>query len=359
MRAAFPDKGSSHSEEGDAVHWMSAEVLQSRGGTSFLGKSAPNGVEITQDMIDASRVYVEAIAAVVPGLGTTGVIVEQPVLIGRIDETCYGTPDARYFFPATKELHVWDLKYGWGIVEPENNEQGICYMLGILDELSTSLKKPIGLLDQGITCHFHIVQPRPHHRFGPARTWTVNGAALRSEANYLRGAAQEAKGGNPRCITGTHCKYCPARQVCPAALKAAYNAIDAVDLALPDELTIEASVAEYQMLKKAERAIANRLSGREGQLIALIQSGTWVPGLSLDRGMGRVTWDKSVGEIIALGDALGKNLRAPETVITPAKARAKGIDPTLVAAFSSAGPSAIKLVASADSFASKAFSANS
>lgn len=349
MQKAFPETGPSEaSEDGDATHWIAAEVLQGRGPDPFVGKTAPNGVIITEEMEESAKVYVEHVNSVVSNLGTVGVVVEQFTDIPRIHAECGGTPDTWWYDEANAILHIFDLKYGWGIVEPDENTQLICYAIGVMDSI-------VGLVDQDTRVWLHIVQPRAPHRFGPCRVWEAMCSDLRGWANQLAAAGIEALGKDPRCISGEHCKNCSAAHVCLANQKAAYNAVDLVDSAEGYQLDNDAAVSEYFVLKRAEAAIKNRLSAREGNLIAKVQSGEHTPGIVLERGQGRAAWSKPIEEVFALGDALKKDLRAPLTAITPAKAKAKGIPVEIVSAYSSTGVTGLKLISADKSFASQAF----
>jgi hypothetical protein len=335
---------------------VSAEVLQGRSRATFLGVKAPNGVVINEDMVFASMLYVEHVASVVDGPGTVGVVAERKVEIRRIHDLCWGTPDSWYFDQTRKILHVFDLKYGFGLVEAKENKQGVCYTAGVLQELADLAGKQIGAIDTKIDIHIHIIQPRAPHRLGPVRTWQAGKAVnLRGLFNQLEGAASKAMGSDPECISGDHCRNCDALHVCEAAKACAYNAIDVTEALEPHILTGQDAVSEYLALKRAESAIKNRLSAREGNLIAKIQAGEFVPGLVLDRGQGRRAWTKPVSEVIALGDALKKDLRAEQKVLTPAKAKLKGIPEEVLAAYSATGGSGLKLLPAEQSFAAQAF----
>lgn len=358
LQGTFPETGRSESAvEGDAVHWMSAEVLQGRSRATFLGVKAPNGVVINEDMVFAAMLYVEHIASVVDGPGTVGVVAERKVEIRRIHTSlCWGTPDAWYYDQIRQLLHVFDLKYGYGLVEAKENKQALCYTAGILQEIADIRGTAVGAIDTKIDVHIHIIQPRAPHRFGPVRTWQAGKAVnLRGVFNQLEGAASAAMGTDPECISGGHCKNCDALHVCEAAKRASYNAIDVTEALEPHILTGQDAVSEYLALKRAEAAIKNRLSAREGNLIAKIQAGEFVPGLVLDRGQGRRAWTKSVSEVLALGDALKKDLRAEQKVLTPAKAKQKGIPEEVLAAYSATGGSSLKLLPAEASFAAQAF----
>lgn len=346
MRARFPETGRSESaEDGTAAHWVGSEVLCGRGADPFEGRIAPNKVVITMEMVDAARTYVGHVRSIAaPG---NILNVERRTAASRIHPDCFGTPDAWHFNPGTRELHVWDLKYGFGIVEPFENWQLICYAIGALDSMAYG--------DMGITVHLHIVQPRASHRLGPIRTWSVQGDALRGYGNKLETAAVAALSADPQCVSGSHCAYCRALHACPSAQGAALRAVDISGAATPDLLDNASAAFEYRILLEAQRAIKHRLSAREGQLIAALNAGEPVPGLALEHGTGHAGWDRPVEELFALGDIMGVDLRSEPKAITPAQAKAKGLDAGIVAAYSSKKSTGYKLVSATATIAATVF----
>jgi hypothetical protein len=339
MCERFPERADSDvAREGTASHWVASEVLVGRGAEPFTGRTAPNGVIITEEMVEGAKVYVEHVAArvLLPNMRH----VEEKVAVKRVHPTeCWGTPDCWFYDKAAGLLHVWDYKYGYGIVEPEDNWQLICYAAGVLDQVA-----PGGVADQHIRVVLHIVQPRAFHRMGAARSWTVTAADLRGHVNQLEAAAAQALGAAPQCRSGEGCKYCSARHACPAAQQLAMLIADYVGGATPEVLSPGALAIELRTLQRAAAAVSARLTGLEAQAIALLRAGTGVPGWGMEAGKGRQTWSQPAAEIFALGDLMGVDLRAPAAAVTPVQARKAGLPDALVAAYSTVPETGIKLV---------------
>lgn len=353
MEARFPETTRSEAaEEGTASHFVGSESLSGRA-IPAGGQTAPNGVILTAEMIESAEVYTEAVAAAAPR-GTL-LQIEKAIRVSRVHADCWGTPDLWYFDPATWALHVWDYKYGFGIVEPFENWQGICYAAGALDIVAANMGHPAGSIDQRVTVVIHIVQPRPFHAAGPAREWRVKASDLRGYINRLEVAAAEALGANPRTVSGDYCRYCSARHACPAAQKAAMFAVDVTDRAVPEELTPAALAIELRTLQRAAKALEYRLTGLESQAIAALQAGGYVPGFGLQSGAGRPAWTVPAPEVFALGELFGLDLRKPPEPITPAQAKKAGLDSAMVAAYSEAKGSGIKLVATGNTLAAQVF----
>lgn len=333
MSAQFPDTSGAAAADGEACHWVASETLQGRGADPFAGRTAPNGVIVTEEMVDAAKVYVGHVR----GLASQGqtLLVEHKVSV-PVHEECFGTLDCGWWQSRT-ELHIWDLKYGYGVVEPYENWQLICYALGLLSGVT-------GLDDQAITVNMHIVQPRPFHASGPVRTWRVKASDLRPHHNKLAYAAEKALQAGACTTTGAHCHYCPARHACPALQKSTMLAVDVVDGSVIQLLEPEHLALELRIMRRAADAIQYRLTGLEAQAKAIIQSGGAIPGWSLQSGTGRQTWCKPADEIFSIGDILGVNLRKSPDPITPAQARKAGIPDDVINAYTERGSSEAKLV---------------
>lgn len=329
MSEQFPDSSGSAALEGEAAHWIGSEVLSGRGGDSFVGRTAPNGVVLTEEMEDAAKVYVGAIHKILNGRPAgPHCAVEKSITIPNIHPECHGTPDCA--IDDEIELHIFDLKYGYGIVDPFDNWQLLCYAIGLL--------KP---KHQFIS--LHIVQPRPFHYDGPHRTWRVGVAMVAPYLKQLQESAREALTASPRCVSGPHCKYCSARHACSASRKAAMFAIDYTSHMRAEPLPPEALSMELRTLERAEEAIQFVKAGLMAQATNCIKAGTTIPGWELRAGTGRKVWKVPVAEVIALSQVMGINLQKQVDTITPTQARKAGLPEELVNAYSENSAGEVKL----------------
>ena len=347
LAARYPETGcSAAAEEGTASHWIGSETLSGRGRTmqQWVGVKAPNGIVIDMEMVDGAYVYVEAVKQLA-GV-QQALTVEQPVNCAVVHPECWGTPDLWYW--QGSELHVWDYKYGYTIVNPFENWQLICYAAGIMTSLT-------GLQDQQVTVVLHIVQPRPFHAEGSVREWRVSGSDLRGYINRLSLAAAQAMSTTPCTASGHHCRYCAARHACPTLAAACYASIDYIGQAQPEELSVDAMAMEYRILDRISVLIKSRLSAHESRMIGMIKAGQAVPGYTVDYGSGHAKWNRPVGEIVALGQMMGLQLAGEPTAITPAKAIKMGLDESLVKAYSERPQTGMKLLATGDSLANRVF----
>lgn len=321
LQEPFPDTPSPEAEEGTAAHWVAATVLSEQHSLDELtDRPAPNGVMVTGEMVEHVQTYVD---------GVVSPAVIERLLPSGVPGVEDGTPDALRVDGL--HAHIWDFKYGWGIVEARNNWQGACYAVSLFAKHEWKL--------ESVT--FHIVQPRPYHYDGRVRSWKVT----REEAVHLQKTLTEqvaqTQRDDPPARTGEHCKYCRALHVCEAARRAGMNAVDVAYSGQPVDINGEALAGELRTLKRAADAIKLRLDAMESHAISTIDAGGIVPGYALERAYGRRKWkDDNISVLEALS---GKSLTESKPV-TPAEAEKRGVDKTLVAQFTTTPETGRKLV---------------
>lgn len=316
--------------EGTASHWAGSEQLL--GLAVHLGSVAPNGIVLTQEMLDGAQLWYDVVGGPNPELQ-----VEQRVAMPRIHAAAFGTPDTWRWFPADGILRVWDYKYGFGIVEAPENWQCIQYTCGILDLLGID-----GRNDQVVWVEIIIIQPRAPHPDGRVRTWRVRASDLRAMFNKLAAAADEAMGSAPRTVSGTHCLHCPAAAHCETLKRSAYAAGDYLGDTTTFELDAAASAYELQLLEHLEALVSARLKARTADIESRLKRGQSVTGFALEPSYGRRTW-RDHEEVILMGDLLGVELRKPAEAITPNQAK-KIIDKDVIDAYAHTPTTGTKLV---------------
>jgi hypothetical protein len=321
LEAAYPEiEASPSSLEGTAAHWAVQMLLQ--GTPVALDMQAPNGIAVTQDMLEAAEMVRDDILATLGPDWAQYLVVERRVQIPRIHPTHnWGTPDYRAWSRLNNGrlcLHVWDFKYGHGIVEAFENWQLIDYAAGLLGEAGID-----GLQDQETVVDMCVIQPRAFHREGPVRRWRVTASDLRAHFNQLSNQARKALAADPEAVpTPEGCENCQGRHACEALQRAAYAAADRGAHYGALDLPPHALGLELRSLKRAQALIEARVSGLEAEAIAKIKRGELVPFWMLESTPGRLAWQKSAAEILALGQMLGLDLAKPQEVITPTQAKA-------------------------------------
>lgn len=357
LEALYPeDQDSPKAREGTAAHFYVTEAVQGR--YHPVGTLAPNGHPIDAEMIEAGQSFIDDVHAVIAQTTRDGTMVPQGsfrvethlTMHALIHPDCEGTPDAFLLDLVAKRLIVWDYKYGHGYVEPFSNEQMLCYVAGVFEAYEL---EPYDIADLAVS--IRIVQPRNYDAAGPVRTWNTSGRVVISEIAVLSQMAHAAKAPNPSTQTGEQCRYCEARHACPALQSVAMSMVDVAGQSTPRELTPAAMGLELKMLVEGEARLKARREGLEEVVLATTRKGVNVPYWGIGSTKARERWAKPVPEVLALGDMMGVDLRKPVEPLTPNQARERGLDATVIAAYSERPSGAAKLVPVTSSTAAKAF----
>lgn len=358
MQERYPqNEESEDSRIGTASHWVGASLLEAHKAGApidpgqFLGTTAPNGVIITEEMIDGAVLYVDDVIEVCSKNDMLKFLnIEESVKCPRVHAESWGTPDSWVYDYQAVVLPVWDYKFGHRAVNPFDNWQLINYVTGIIEALFTDKNEPEIIID------FRIIQPRSYHHEGPIRSWRVEPKMLRAHINRLQSAAIEALGDNPETKSGPWCHDCSARHVCRTAQGAGYNAVDIIGGLAADELPPEALGLEISILERAAKAAEDRLEGLKAHALEVIRSGKHVPGYGVAQGKGREKWAKPVAEVFALGKLYQVDLSKPLEAITPKQAIKAGIDAAVIKAYSMTPQTGLKLVVDDGTQAKRIFS---
>lgn len=337
MNRLYPQPDTPEIMEGHAAHWVFGEMLAGRSVTE--GTLAPNGIPVTDEMIEGAELVVDTVRARIPA--GTPLYVEQPVAIARIHPQCWGTPDIWAYHAGV--LEVIDYKFGHRFVDEYENDQGIAYIAGIIDHLAELMQKGSGLLDQVIKVNFTVIQPRCFYKGAPVRTWTVTASDLRGHINPLAGAAEAALGANPTATTNPECQDCPGRHACPALQQAAYHDAEFAVKSSPVELKPAAASLELRMLERALERLQARVEGMREAVATHIRQGHAVPYHRAEQGYGRQQWTMPVDQVLAMGQLMGVDLSKPG-VKTPKQALKSGVDEAVIKAYSVTPMGSVKLV---------------
>lgn len=341
LEAIYPDTDSDKraADEGTAAHFAASELLL--GQVVATGQVAPNGIVLTDEMLEAAEMYVDAVLAKLGEHSREFLHVEQRVMIPSVHEHNWGTPDCRFMLhnptAGRSTLYLFDFKFGHDFVDVFENWQLIDYAAGILDEMGVN-----GIADQMIDVEFCIVQPRNYHRDGPVRTWRVVASDLRPFINRLSNAADRAMRPDAPTTPNPQCLHCKGRHACEALQRDAYRSAAISASSVPVEMSPEALGLELHMLRRAAKRLEGRITGLEEQARIQLQRGQRVSFHALETVPGREAWTVPADQAIALGQLLEIDISKPG-VLTPKQARDKGVPADVVASIS-ARPSSLKLV---------------
>ena len=344
LQEEYPEtEDSEDSREGTASHWVASNILEKvkiySGWDDQLGLTAPNGVIITQEMIDCAMEYVDDVVDTCSkvGIPVSDLHVEERIFSPIVHAESWGTPDAWLFDKVRGILYVWDYKYGHRVVHAYDNWQLVNYTLGILPILFKEREPEISI-------DMRVVQPRSYNHGGTVRSWKTRPNMLRAFVNRLQSAAIEALGDDPKTVSGNWCRDCTARHVCRTRQESAMIAVDIIGDLSADVLSPLALGLELQTLERAAKSVESRLKALKAQALETIRGGTGVPFFEILPNYGKQIWNRPTPQVFAMGDLFEKDLRKDQEPCTPKQAIAKGIDEAVIKQYSTVPNKGLKLV---------------
>lgn len=305
--ASTPADQSEDVREGIAAHWLASQSLNGKitDLDEWIDRKAPNGVYLTYEIVEAVRWYVTGIQ---DNRGAKRAHVEtdmqawngdRSITIGcRPDYLCDTLADYG------RRIYIDDFKYGWRIVEVENNWTLIAHACAYVAD---KVVAPDTMFE------FRIWQPRPYHPAGKVRVWMVSAEHLFALRDYM---FQTLATTSNVLQTGPYCYRCPARSNCPAIRKASMALLDVVEQAIPDQMSLDdmslmmdALTAADHTLKQYKEAITERITDA-------ISRGGVVRNYVLKAYEGNLEWDDGVDEHI-LRMLTDKPVTKPTPLLTP------------------------------------------
>lgn len=331
MAARFPELEESEAAiEGTTAHWYASEVLQGRDVQD--GDICPEtGRPVTAQMAGDCESYV---AACRDDMARGSVChVEAKVSMLQVHSENWGRLDFSFVNPKARIVGVKDLKYGHKPVKAVGNWQTFDYIVGRVEKTGVPVDE---------SWHFEvgIYQPRDYQSGGQVKFWNFGFTEYQERLALLKAAAAEATGPDPQARTGPHCAGCPGAAACQALQ---LTALEAAETGVPRQMNLTEAARMLDILERAADRVDSLKTSVAAQIEQGLRSGQGVPGWALEQGYGRQRWTKPVSEILALGDAFGTDLRKDD-VITPKQAVKKGIDESVIAAYSETPRTSAKLV---------------
>lgn len=310
-------------DEGNAFHWLAQEAFEGRVDVREYqdGVIAPNGIAITPMMFTHARQYLGALYPGQMEITTSWGVEGKFIINGRADHIGYD--------PHSETLDVDDAKYGYTLVEPENNWTLLSHAIGWWMQH----RKPIRQI------RIRIHQPRPYHPLGPMREWAITFDELM--VFYERISATLS---NPSDTlqTGPYCFKCAKIGVCPAARAANMSAIDVMQHAYTDDLSDEQLADEIRLCEYSFKQMKNRLDALKDMGMYRAKNGHVLPGHMLERTYSNRTWNKGVTPAM-VRVVTGRNLTV-EKIVSPSEAKALGVPDLIIDALTSRVETGVKLV---------------
>lgn len=331
-------------DEGIACHWAAHQLWQ--GVPVTTDTVAPNGIRITDEMLDTCDLYLDVIRSW--GVPAT---LEVQLAAPDIHPEAGGTPDAWAFNPSANILHVADLKFGFRPIEVFENKQLLMAASAIISHLCID-----GYADQTLMVEFAIIQPRTFKREGAVSLWRVPAIELRFFFSKLSMSAHEAMDPNAKATPGPQCDNCDARYDCKTLHTATMSALELSEQGTMLELPPVALSDELRRIERALSILEARKSGLVAQGFAMMQRGEMLPWHEVGRGTGRTRWiEGKEAEVAAIARLMNVDVFNAPKLLTPIQA-AKILPASVVSKLSEKLNGEAKLVEFKSSTIRKVFS---
>jgi hypothetical protein len=272
---------SAYAQEGTAAHRLAERALERGLATESYMSVYFKGVLVTEEMCEHVQVYVDAVREVAGSDDGSTMLLEHRFNLADFNPPgpMYGTSDAIVYTPLDLTLHVFDLKYGQGlVVEVEGNPQLQYYGLGALLEFERRMPHLRGKIKRVV---LHIVQPRAEHSDGKHRTCEMEYFDLLAFGKNLLDLAALTQEPDAPLEAGSWCRFCPAKGVCPEKKEAAmavarveFEALPANVPPAPASLPVEVL---GDILDNAD-ILEDWLKGVRAHVMRLLENGHDVPG---------------------------------------------------------------------------------
>lgn len=249
-------------KNGTAAHQAASHCLENTLDAWEVVGQEFNGVEVDVGMADAIQVYLDAARPLMEAAAI--IMIEQPIQFDE-HESGYGTVDL-LTIDDEMTMDVTDYKHGEGIiVEPEWNPQLMYYAYGEISK-HPDIRR----------VNLRIVQPRGFHVDGPVRVWETTAETIAQWAQETLIPAMHAVELDHSLDPGSHCRFCPAKLVCPM-LTSLFGAASTADPETVINLNDESLGRSYQYVQ----GVKFYLKALEEEVYRRLNLGGTVPGTKL------------------------------------------------------------------------------
>lgn len=294
-----PSEESDFAKEGTAAHDAAAHCLREKVDTFELYGREFLGYPMNEEMMAALQLYLDTLAEVRGSQKTIKELVEYRIS-GDFHPLFFGTVDSAIV--GEEWLDVTDLKYGAGIaVDVERNPQLMYYAVGILDKFMGPTK-----------VRLRIVQPRAFHADGPVRVWeTTTQEILQWKKDVLIPAMNRAEV-DVTLTPGDHCRFCPAKLVCPV-LTGLFGAATQADASALVNFSDASLARNYTLVD----AVKHYIKALEAETYRRLSIGNEVPGFKLvPKKANRVFTTEGAAKVFEQfgEDAYDRSLKSPAQI---------------------------------------------
>lgn len=257
-------------------------------------------IAFTAPMALGVQVYLDAVRADITENSIC--YFEQQISDPAVHPDFFGTTDCGVV--EGEWLIVSDYKNGAGIpVDVDGNPQVMYYAYGLLRKIQDPRVKFVRL---------RIVQPNAHHPGGLVREWDTTADDLCKWAEGELVPAMQRTETDTTLDVGSHCRFCPAKLVCPA-LSGLFAAVSGRDATIVKELT-DAELGRQYVLMEPTRMYIKAVND---ETFRRLLAGKDVEGAKLvEKKADRVFKDGAGERFMA---ELGDKAYGPPSLLSPAQ----------------------------------------
>jgi len=297
----YPDKSSRFADEGTLAHELADTCLKKGKDAEYYIDKKITGKVIEKDMARYVQEYLDYVLS--HETSNSKLYTEERVDFSNIVSEGFGTMDSAVLDFNTKVCHIFDLKYGQGvIVDAFENTQGQMYALGLYNEL--------GFLGDIESFRIHIVQPRRQN----FSYWDISVEDLLKFGEYVKERAELALTPDAPKVPGDkQCAWCKARFDCIARKKFAEQTIlSEFDNLDKDNMSVDKLTdQEKRAILDNKKFVESFLKDIEKSVFNKLHDGEPFEGYKLVEGRSIRKWNENAEQILAkkLGkDAYKKSL---------------------------------------------------
>ncbi|WP_299444652.1 DUF2800 domain-containing protein [uncultured Rhodospira sp.] len=305
LAAHCENESKDYTRLGTAAHDVAAWCLETGSDPMFFpgGKVLHAGEEfpVDEDMAAAVGEYMDYVLSRMElyhdleGEFPT-LFVEQGFDLDHVWAGMYGTSDCVLWFPKWGLLEVIDYKHGEGIpVQVVQNPQLQYYACGAIHRLGAATAS-----SEVEQVKLTICQPRCAHPSGYTRSWdTTVEDLMEFLTNVLVPGIKEALTPGAPLKDGPHCRFCPARLVCPMLTERFETFKHAADMDADPTVVSDLQLGE---MYEATETVRIFMKAVEGETYKRLTRGLDIPGAKLVNQKAQRAWKEgAVGAAKAAG----------------------------------------------------------
>lgn len=317
----LPDHDTDAAREGTCAAWVAECVLNGDAGSAddLLGRVHKNGWEVDEDMVRYVQPYIELCETRTDGIAEETWEITWPDGQGGHKAKLAGTSDHKGWANTERKIrHITDLKFGYGIVEPFENRQLLCY--AYLDYAK--------MVADGVTLPemyvLSIYQPRAQHPNGVYRKWVISMDEALVYFRQINDRVESFTSGGTR--VGSWCDHCLRAARCAALTESIYSMWTPVSDRPFLNPTGQQLADELAMLERFETLFKARQAAVEAEAEVRIKQRKFVPGWGMVNRQGKSAW-KFEAETIRMMTGIDPYV---QKVVTPAELKRRGANKDVV-----------------------------